>query len=79
MTGVQEYIADNAAEVRFLEEKYSGGCHTRRDRRMVDDCDILLAVWDGKPWGGTYYTCRYALEKGRNVLFYPGVDIAKGI
>ena len=46
---------------------------------MVDDCDVLLAVWDGKPWGGAYYTCRYALEKGRNVLFYPGVDIAKGI
>ena len=71
LRGVQEYIAENAIEIRFLEEKYSGGCHIRRDRRMVDDCDLLLVVWDGKPWGGAYQTYQYALEKGRDVLVYP--------
>lgn len=70
--GVQEYIAGKAAEVRYICEKYQNGCYTKRDRRMVDDCDLLLVVWDGKPWGGTYLTYQYALEKGRDVLIYPG-------
>ena len=72
LKGVQEYIAENAAEIRYQCEKYQGGCYTKRDRRIVDDCDLLLVVWDGKPWGGTYYTYQYALEKGRDVLIYPG-------
>lgn len=72
--GAQEYIADNAAEVRYICEKYSEECYIKRDRRMVDDCDLLLVVWDGKPWGGTYLTYQYALEKGKDILFYSGYD-----
>ena len=68
---VQEYIVENAAEVRYLYDKYQNGCYFDRDRRMVDDCDLLIVVWDGKPNGGTYYTYKYALEKGKNILMYP--------
>lgn len=76
---VEKYIADRAAEVRFLEDKYSVGCFTRRDRRMVDDCDLLLVIWDGKKSGGTYYTYMYALEKERNMLMYPWLSLKRGL
>ena len=42
---------------------------------MVDDCDLLLVVWDGKPFGGTYITYQYALEEGKNILIYPGCTV----
>ena len=32
---------------------------------MVDDCDILLVVWDGIEVGGSYLTYKYAKEKGK--------------
>lgn len=73
--GIQEYIAENAAEVRYVCEKFQNGCYIKRDRRMVDDCDLLLVVWDGKPWGGTYLTYQYALEEGKDVLIYPWVQV----
>lgn len=69
--GVCAAFAEKATEVRFLYDKYWDKCYLERDRRMVDDCDLLLVVWDGKPWGGTYYTYKYALQKGKNVLIYP--------
>ena len=72
---IQEYIAENAAEVRFIRDKFQIGCYFERDRRMVDDCDLLLVVWDGKPWGGTYLTYSYALEEGKDILIYPGYNI----
>ena len=38
---------------------------------MVDDCDVLIVVWDGKPWGGTYYTYQYALDRNRKIIMFP--------
>lgn len=70
--GIQEYIAENAAEVRFMRDRFQIGCYIERDRRMVDDCDLLLAVWDGKKNGGTWQTYKYALDRGRDILIYPG-------
>lgn len=43
-------------------------------RHVVDRCDILLALWDGKPprgEGGTADTIRYALEKSVPVICVP--------
>lgn len=33
-----------------------------RDEWMVNNCDAVLALWDGTEEGGTYYTVRYAKE-----------------
>ena len=68
---IQEYIVENAAEVRYICDKYQPQCYTKRDFRMVDDCDLLLVVWDGKPWGGTYLTYQYAINQNKNILIYP--------
>lgn len=70
LSDIEQTIADKAAEVLFLEDKYSGGCFLRRDRRMIEDCDLLLVVWDGKPNGGTYYTYTNALERGKPILMF---------
>ena len=37
-----------------------------RNERMVDACDLLLALWDGSP-GGTANCIRYAQEVGKNI------------
>ena len=62
-------------EVRFLYDEYWNGCYIERDYRMVDDCDVLIVVWDGKPWGGTYYTYQYALDRNRKIIMFPWTNV----
>lgn len=67
-----QFLFDSAIEVKYINEDYSGNqCYIERDRRMVDDCDLLIVVWDGIKFGGTYETYRYAAQKGKNMLIYP--------
>ena len=40
----------------------------RRDKKMVDLSDYVIAVWDGRKSGGTYETMKYANEQGKPVL-----------
>ena len=75
LSDIEQTIADKAAEVLFLEDKYSGGCFLRRDRRMIEDCDLLLVVWDGNPNGGTYYTYMNALEKDKPILMFDWTNV----
>lgn len=35
---------------------------------MVDNSDILLAVYDGNSKGGTAYTVEYARKQGKQVI-----------
>ena len=72
MSDLVRFLLDFAIEVRYISEEYSGNqCYIERDRRMVDDCDLLIVVWDGIECGGTYQTYKYALNKGRDMLIYP--------
>jgi hypothetical protein len=46
-------------------------------RRLVDDADEIIAVWDGKPargYAGTADVVRYAISRGRpiHVIWPPG-------
>lgn len=66
----EEYFVDNAAEVRYVSEEFYHGVHIDRDRRMVNDCDLLLVVWDGIKKGGTYQTYEYAKKKGKKIVMY---------
>ena len=47
---------------------YTKGCFFKRNRYLVDNCDTLLAVYDGQP-GGTAMTVGYAQECGREILY----------
>ena len=54
------------AAVYMVEDRYSPGCMLRRNKRMVDDCDGLLTVFDGSP-GGTGAAIDYARSLGRRI------------
>ena len=53
-----------------VSPKYTRDCMHKRDRVIVDMCDVLLAVYDGKD-GGTKYTVDYAKKKGRKTVILP--------
>lgn len=40
-----------------------------RDMYMVDLCDLLVAVYDNTPHGGTYHTIKYAQSEGKPIIF----------
>ena len=68
----EEYLETKADKIRYECEEYQKGCHIKRDRRIVDDCDILLAVWDGIEAGGTWQTIKYAREIGKPIIYFEG-------
>lgn len=66
----EDYLTTKADKIVYEQEGYSSDCYIRRDRRIVDDCDILLAVWDGKKNGGTYQTIEYAKKQGKQIVYF---------
>jgi predicted Rossmann fold nucleotide-binding protein DprA/Smf involved in DNA uptake len=68
----EKYIVENAAEVRYFAEQYPGkGVYLNRDRALVEESDLLLVVFDGRPLGGTHYTFEYAKTLGKNIMNFP--------
>lgn len=51
--------------VKIHSDSYFKGCYMRRNRYMVDQSQRVVAVYDGRPTGGTAATVRYA--KGKDV------------
>ncbi len=54
--------------IHFAAEYYSSGCFAKRNRFMVDNSGLIIAVYDGRLSGGTYSTLVYASEKCRRVV-----------
>lgn len=52
----------------YLSQKYSKEIFHIRDRYMVDKSDIVIAVYDGRKSGGTYYTMKYAQKCGKKLV-----------
>ncbi len=46
-----------------LSATYHDSCYLHRNDFMLYNSSYLIAYWDGKPYGGTSYTCRRALAK----------------
>ena len=67
---VEQDINAKAKDVRFISEQYSKKAYWIRDKYMVDNCDVLLAVFDGKKEGGTWITVDYAQRIGKPIVFY---------
>lgn len=60
-------ILDESAEVITTSERYFNRAFAIRDRRLVDACDSMLAIWDRTKKGGTWDTIEYAQVQGKNV------------
>ena len=52
----------------LVSPNYHRGCMHQRNRFMVDNAHVLIAVYDGISKGGTAYTVNYAKEKGLTVI-----------
>ena len=57
-----------ADKVVVLSEHYYQGCLLRRNDYMLAHSCGVIAYFDGKPKGGTYYTCGKARDKGMEVV-----------
>lgn len=51
-----------------LSESYHKGCFHRRNDFLVKHAAIMLAYWDGQPYGGTYYTIGKAQMLNRIII-----------
>ena len=63
-------ILERCDKVLCLAESYTKDCMLARNRTLVDLCDLLVAVYDGKS-GGTKHTVDYAEKKGRRLVIIP--------
>lgn len=60
-------ILNKADEVVILMEDYKKGCLLDRNDYMLAHVNRLIAYYDGKEKGGTFYTVRRAEERGMSV------------
>ena len=63
-------ILAQCSKVMCLSESYTKDCMMKRNRALVELCDLLVAVFDGKP-GGTKFTVDYAAKLGRKTIVIP--------
>ena len=61
-------ILSKADEEILLSEGYYNGCLLKRNDYMLDHVSGIIAYFDGKPMGGTFYTCRNARAKGIDLI-----------
>ena len=60
-------IIHKADVVHYVSEaKYSGTCMNDRNRYMVEQSDVVIAVWNGKP-SGTGNAIKMARDAGKKV------------
>ena len=55
-------------EITVCPEGYAAWKMHKRDRAMVNDADICIAVWDGEPGGGTANTVNFIRQSGKPCL-----------
>ena len=61
-------ILERADKITHVNtQPFSADLMQKRNEYMVDNCDVLIAVWDGEPKGGTANCVQYAREKGVHV------------
>ena len=53
-------ILERAKEVKYLFAEYSNQAFLDRNKMMMDHCDVVYALYNGKPEGGTAHAIRYA-------------------
>ena len=62
----QKRVLENSF-VTVLNEEFYRGCYFERNRKMVDEAQVLVCYYDGAD-GGTAYTENYAKKKGIEII-----------
>ena len=60
-------ILEKCNGIKVMQKSYSWSCFMERNTYMVDNSDLLIAVWDGRKQGGTYKTIVYAKASGKEI------------
>lgn len=55
-----EGIINSADKISLISERYTPECMLKRNSYMVDKSQLVIAVFNGIPQGGTWYTINYA-------------------
>ncbi|MCH5205061.1 MAG: DUF1273 family protein [Oscillospiraceae bacterium] len=63
-------ILEHCDKKIYISDNYNKSCMLKRDRAIVELCDVLIAVFDGAK-GGTEYTVKYAEKKRKKVIIIP--------
>ena len=61
-----DHLFEEADIVTIISHEYTKSCMFRRNRYLLENADLLLAVFDGQP-GGTAMTVQYAQDLGLQV------------
>lgn len=61
-------LLEEADKTVILSESYHKGCFHRRNDFLMEHAAIMLAYWDGLPYGGTYYTIGKAQMLNRIII-----------
>lgn len=64
---VYQHLLEYAKEKIVISDKYTATCMQERNIWMVDNCDLLIAVWDGSS-GGTANCVKYAQSVNREII-----------
>jgi len=62
------YIIQRADSRVYVSRAYYEGCMLKRNEFLVEHADYLLAVYDGKRWGGTAATVNFARKQHREII-----------
>lgn len=68
---------ENAAELIVLaaNDEYNAALYQKRNIAMIDRCDVLLAFWSGKRYGGTWNAIQYAQLINKPIInLFPGMN-----
>lgn len=57
-----------ADDIVILCNDYTAKCYLERDRFMVEHSSLLIACYDGRNRGGTFWTVNFAARTGKNVI-----------
>ena len=68
-------ILSKADKVTVLYDSYNRWCMFERNRYMVDNSDIVVAVYDGVSGGGTKYTVEYAQKRNRKIIIINPAEV----
>lgn len=60
-------LLSQADERIVLQKEYTDGCLLARNRFMTENSAHMIAVYDGRPGGGTGYTVNYAREQNLRI------------
>lgn len=61
-------ILEHADSIVYVNREYGKDCMLQRNQFLVSHSDLLLAVYNGEPHGGTTATVRYAKKQNLDIL-----------